>query len=141
MAHLTTSFRFGGDVADAANRVLQMLGERTPLRGKPNQPSRTRPLTEGTILARTNASTITACIEALDANQHPHLVGGTAELMNLLRGVQELKQGQPGVVPEFFGFQNWREVLEFVRSGEGEDLLTFVNLVEILEVSPKSSGR
>lgn len=130
-AHLTTSFRFGGDIADAANRVLRMLGEDRPLTGNPNRHSRIQSLTVGTVLARTNASTITACIEALDLGKRPHLVGGTVELMNMLRGVQDLKQGVPSSVPEFFGFQNWQEVLEFVRSGEGEDLLTFVNLVEM----------
>jgi len=33
-------------------------------------------------------------------------------------------------VPDFFGFENWAEVVEFARSGEGDRLLTFVNLVE-----------
>ncbi len=48
----------------------------------------------------------------------------------MLRGVEDLKAGHPSSVPEFFGFENWQQVVEFVRSGEGEELLTFVNLVE-----------
>jgi ATP-dependent exoDNAse (exonuclease V) beta subunit len=58
------------------------------------------------------------------------LVGGTDELIAMLRDVEDLKAGQPSSVPEFFGFENWQQVVEFVRSGEGEELLTFVNLVE-----------
>jgi hypothetical protein len=82
------------------------------------------------VLARTNATTITPIIDALDQGKRPHLVGGTEELVAMLRGVGDLKAGQPSPVPEFFGFENWQQVVEFVRSGEGEDVLTFVNLVE-----------
>jgi hypothetical protein len=128
--HLTTSFRFGGDIARVSNRVLEMLHAEKRLIGNPNRHSRLGDVSNGTVLARTNASTITACIEALDAGKKPHLVGGTDELMAMLRGVKDLKDGQPSSVPEFFGFENWQQVLEFVRSGEGEELVTFVNLVE-----------
>src|SRR4051812_13965046 len=48
----------------------------------------------------------------------------------MLRGVQDLKNGQPSSNPDFFGFENWSQVVEFAKSGEGEHLLTFVNLVE-----------
>lgn len=127
---LTTSFRFGSAIADAASRILSLLGEARALKGNPRSHSRIGPTDPLTILARTNASTITAVIEALDKGIRPHLVGGITELMAMLRGVQELKVGTPSVVPEFFGFANWQEVVEFARSGEGEHLQTFVNLVE-----------
>lgn len=127
---LTTSFRFGSAIAEGASKVLSLLGEEQSLKGNPNLDSRIGPVNASTILARTNASTITAVIEALDKGLRPHLVGGIAELMAMLRGVQELKNGEPSSVPEFFGFTNWQEVIEFARSGEGEHLQTFVNLVE-----------
>lgn len=127
---LTTSFRFGGEIAHVANRVLEMLDAGKKLKGNPERHSRIGSVSNGTVLARTNATTITAIIEALDEGKRPHLVGGTDDLIAMLRGVEDLKAGQPSSVPEFFGFENWRQVVEFVRSGEGEDLLTFVNLVE-----------
>lgn len=127
---LTTSFRFGNAIADAATEVLRLLGERQSLNGNPRLDSRIGSNSAQTVLARTNANTITAVIEALNDGLRPHLVGGVAELMAMLRGVQELKEGQPTSVPEFIGFTNWDEVLEFVRSGEGDHLQTFVNLVE-----------
>ena len=43
---------------------------------------------------------------ALDAGQRPHLIGGTGEIMRMLRGVQELRCGEASMVPEFFGFAN-----------------------------------
>jgi hypothetical protein len=107
-----------------------MLDAGKKLKGNPNRHSRIGSAPNGTVLARTNATTITAIIDALDQGKRPHLVGGTEELVAMLRGVGDLKAGQPSPVPEFFGFENWQQVVEFVRSGEGEDVLTFVNLVE-----------
>ena len=129
-ADLTMSFRFGGEIARLAGRVLELLGAGKKLTGNPGRRSRIASAPNGTVLARTNATTITAVIEALDGGKKPHLVGGTAELMAMLNGVADLRAGRASSVPEFFGFENWQQLVEFVRSGEGEDLLTFVNLVE-----------
>jgi len=127
---LTKSFRFGSTIAHAATQVLALLGETQRIVGNEQIKSKIGPTDPRTILARTNATTISALIEALDAGLRIHLVGGTAELMEMLRGVHDLKNNQPSTVADFFGFQNWAEVVEFARSGEGEHLLTFVNLVE-----------
>ena len=48
----------------------------------------------------------------------------------MLRGGQALKNNKPSTVADFFGFENWDEVVEFSKNGEGEHLQTFVNLVE-----------
>lgn len=53
-----------------------------------------------------------------------------AELMEMLKGVQDLQNGQPSTGPDFFGFTSWNDILCFARSGEGEHLQTFVNLVD-----------
>jgi hypothetical protein len=127
---LTKSFRFGSALAEAASRVLATLGECVSISGNESVTSRIGPTNPTTILARTNAGTIGAVIAALDDGHHPHLVGGTKDFMDLLRGVVDLKQGQPSEVPEFFGFSDWNSVVAFARSGEGPHLLTFVNLVE-----------
>ncbi|MCA0432812.1 MAG: UvrD-helicase domain-containing protein [Proteobacteria bacterium] len=127
---LTQSFRFGSQIAAAASQVLAMLDETTPLRGNPQISDRIGATLPDTILARTNATTITALINALEQDLKPHLVGDSSDLMKMLRGVEELRNGHPSDVPEFFGFNNWAEVIEFAKSGEGEHLLTFVNLVE-----------
>lgn len=127
---LTTSFRFGDEIANAATAVLRVLGERNSLKGYNRLSSRIGATNAQTVLARTNANTITAVIEALNDGRRPHLVGGVSELMGMLRGVQELKEGQPSSVPEFIGFSNWNEIVELVRIGEGDQLQTFVNLVE-----------
>ena len=128
--YLTTSFRFGSEYANLASQVLRSLGEHKPVTGNRQVASKLAAAGRGaTILARTNAATISAVITALDENQKPHLIGGNAELMDLLRGVQDLKSGQPSTVPDFFGFNTWQELVEFSGSGEGEHLRTFVKLV------------
>lgn len=127
---LTMSFRFGDRIAHAASKVLQLLGEAERIHGNPALESRIGPVTPNAILARSNANAIAATIDCLDQGRLPHLVGGNGEMVEMLRGVQDLKSGQQSTVPEFFGFQNWTEVVEFARSGDGQDLLAFVNLVE-----------
>lgn len=128
--YLTTSFRFGDAVADLATKILVRLGEKRPVRGNPAIRSRIGNGTPDAILARTNATTITAVIEALDGGKRPHLVGDKSELMDMLRGVQLLKEGEPTSCPAFFGFKNWTEIVELARTDEGAHLVTFVNLVE-----------
>lgn len=128
--YLTTSFRFGPAIAEWASKLLLLLGEERPLRGNIAVNSRVGSVEPRTILARTNASTIAAIIECLDEGKKPHLVGGTDEVMEMLRGVQDLKEGKQSTVPDFFGFDKWEQVVEFSKSGEGDHLLSFVNLVE-----------
>jgi hypothetical protein len=127
---LTKSFRFGPEIAAAATLVLRKLGEPKALTGNSAIKSSIAHCRPDTILARTNANVMASLLVALDDGRKPHLVGGTKELMTMLKGVQDLKAGNPSVVPDFFGFANWREVVEFADSQEGAHLLTFVNLVE-----------
>lgn len=128
--YLTTSFRFGDAIADLATKMLVRLGETRPVSGNAAIRSWIGGGTPDAILARTNATTITAVIEALDAGKRPNLVGDKSELMEMLRGVQLLKEGEPTSCPAFFGFKNWTEVVELARTDEGAHLVTFVNLVE-----------
>jgi hypothetical protein len=128
--YLTTSFRFGAVIAEAASKLLVLLGEKRAIKGNPTITSRIGRVVPQTILARTNASTIAAIIESIDAGKSPHLVGGTDEVMEMLRGVQDLKEARQSTVPDFFGFDKWEQVVEFAKSGEGDHLLSFVNLVE-----------
>lgn len=128
--YLTTSFRFGDAVADLATKMLVKLGERQPVKGNPLLMSRIGRTNPSAVLARTNASTISAVIEALDEGRKPHLVGDKSELIDMLRGVQSLKNEEPSTCPAFFGFKSWNEVVEFARTDEGALLVTFVNLVE-----------
>jgi hypothetical protein len=130
-AFLTQSFRFGDEIASAASRVLARLGEQHRIRGNPAVLSRIAPAGDArAVLARTNATVILEILEATNAGRKACVVGGTKDLTRLLSDVYELKAGKPGVCPEFFGFQDWREVVEFADTEEGESIRTFVQLVQ-----------
>jgi hypothetical protein len=129
--HLTQSFRFGNTIADAASSVLGTLGETLRIRGNPEFKSRIIGSGDAqTILARTNATVIVEVLDAMTAGKRPCVVGGTKDLKALLSDVYELKAGKPGVTPEFFGFDNWPDVVEFSETEEGESIRTFVQLLE-----------
>jgi hypothetical protein len=130
-AYLSQSFRFGSVIAEAASKVLGRLGERVPIRGNPAVSSVIAPSgTTDAVLARTNATVMGEILNAIAAGLAPHVIGGTDELKRMLSDVFELKENKPGTSPEFFGFQNWTEVIDFSGTEEGEDLKTFVQLVE-----------
>lgn len=130
-ASLRQSFRFGSTIARAATKVLNKLGETLAIIGNPKVESHFIAHEKATVLSRTNASAFVACVEAIEKNLRPHMVGGVEETKALLRGVVDLKEGRPTPVPEFFGFENWQQVLECVNAGEADDLATFVNLVQL----------
>jgi superfamily I DNA/RNA helicase len=130
-AYLTQSFRFGPRLADAATNVLRSLGEKRRLQGNPAQQTDiTAAGPVDAVLARTNATAIVEALEALDSGLTPFVVGGTKDLRELVSDVYQLKNGNPGTRPEFFGFKNWQEVVDFARTEEGASLLTFVQIVE-----------
>jgi len=128
--YLTQSFRFGDAIASLATQILFKLGETRPLRGNPHSLSEIGQGDTATILTRTNAAAITAIIKTLDAGRKPHLIGGCGDMIALLESVYSLKQDEGSSASEFFGFYNWRDVVDYARNEKGDDLLPFVNLVE-----------
>ncbi len=125
---LTQSFRFGNAIADAATLLLRALGEEQRLTGTTSVASKLGCGQPNAVLCRTNAGVIDHVIQAFAAGLTPCVVGGTVE--RLLQGVSRIKSDQPTDVPEFFGFQNWHEVVQFSESEEGQHIKTFVRLVE-----------
>lgn len=130
IAYLTKSFRFGQQIATAASQVLSHLGEEKQLVGNEEKPGYIGCSNPRTILSRTNASVLTTVISRQQAGQSVHVVGGAKDYIRLLEGVSRLKQDMPSDIPEFFGFANWRQVVAFSETTEGEHLKTFVKLVE-----------
>jgi superfamily I DNA/RNA helicase len=129
-AVLTRSFRFGDRVAAAATSILRVLGETRTVVGDPSKDTKIAAAGKtGTILCRTNAGVISVVVAALAENRRPHLVGGVADLIHMLEDVSRLKCSVPPASPEFFGFNDWDEVVEFARSDEGESLRSFVSIV------------
>lgn len=127
---LTQSFRFGPVIAELASAVLHRLGERKKLVGTASIDSRLQSGRVNTLLCRTNAGVLQSVLAHLKSNGKPHVIGGTAELKKLLEDVGRLKAGFSADSAEFFGFKNWKEVVEFSISEDGEHLSTFVRIVQ-----------
>ena len=68
-------------------------------------------------------------LSGLMIGERPHVVGGTAELMRLLAGDDELRQGGMPIVPELAGYASWAEVQDAARDATS-GLRTLVGLVE-----------
>ena len=129
-AALTRSFRFGVSVADAATTILLTLGEKRKVIGDPDRHTRIAAFGRtGTILCRTNAGVVSVVVDVLAEGRRPYVIGGVFELIRLLEDVSKLKQSVPAECPEFFGFKDWSEVVDFAQSDEGESLRSFVKIV------------
>ncbi len=126
-SNLTESFRFGKDIAETATSILRMMGEYKPLIGSGRGEIERK---QKAIICRTNAEVINRFILCLSANKKTNIVGGTDGIMRLLDGIERLQKGIPSDLPEFFGFADWFEVVDFSKSPEGDSLKTIVSIVQ-----------
>jgi len=128
---LTQSFRFGPRIAELANAILRRLGEKNAIVGN-KAISSTIGLASSphAIIARSNGVVLQAVMACVDSGGTPYVEGGTQDLKRLIRGVYELREQGFSTVPEFFGFSSWAEVIEYSQTECGQELLTFVRLVE-----------
>lgn len=131
-AMLTQSFRFGPDVADAANVVLGRLGTAMRLRGLASIPSTVGPVDNPTAcLARTNATAVARFITDKAGGGRPHLVGGGKDTISFARAAAELQAGKRVNHRDLACFRSWAEVQDYVANdSQGEDLKLMVKLVD-----------
>ena len=128
---LTRSFRFGPEIAAAANAVLARL--ECPMRVEgAGQPGSVGPVPDSaTFLARTNASVLSHALALIDKGLRPHIVGGADELISFCYGVLDLQDGKRARHPDLAAFGSWDEVVQYVDNDEmGADLRTLVKIVE-----------
>lgn len=127
---LTQSFRFGDAIADAASKLLSLLGETMRVHGNPEIESKLGCSAPDAILCRTNEGVINHVIRCLNTGVIPHILGGNGEIVRFLTAVRKLKAGKVSDEPEFFGFTNWSEVIAVSKTDEGAGLRTIVRIVE-----------
>lgn len=131
-AMLTSSFRFGPEIAGEANRVLSMIpGADLRLVGA-GGPGQVAPVSKpDVILCRTNAKAVEEALAARQAGRRPHVVGGGVEILRFARAARDLMEGRRTEHPDLACFDTWLEVVEYVATDEqGGDLALGVNLVD-----------
>ena len=134
-SRLTTSFRFGEEIADVANCLLGALNETVPLLGNPNVKSKVvnKPHTKmrDAILCRTNARAMELLLAGLVSGDKVALQADHQKLSRFVDAASLLKQGKRIVdVPELAWFNSWHDVHEYCETNDGSDIKPLVKLVD-----------
>lgn len=131
--HLTQSFRFGPEIAAAANAILvEQCASDVLLSGDPAQPGAVSPCaTPHCYLGRTNAALIGELfdIETRTPGYRVGVVGGVVDLMKLVEGAGKLKIGQRSQHPDLAEFPTWPQVEAATQLDGYEHLRKLVTLV------------
>lgn len=140
-SRLTTSFRFGQEIADNANTLLAALDESVPLLGHPALQSKVvnKPHTQlrDAILCRTNARAMELLLAGLIHGDRVSLQADHARLNRFVDAANMLKQGKRVIdVPELAWFNSWHDVHEYCETNEGSDIKPLVKLVDDHGISP-----
>lgn len=128
-AWLTRSFRFGPEIAEAANEVLALLGAevkvegagRPGIRGECEQPS--------IVLARTNAGAVTEALDEIERGGRPHVIGGADDVVGFAEAADKLQREGYTSHPDLICFSSWHEVEAYAKNDElGSDLKLLVSM-------------
>lgn len=132
VTHLSESWRFGPQVAEIANLILERLGAEVLLKGRGPDSTIGRIAQPKARLFRGNAACMSAMFEAHSRGFDFHLVGGTDEIAGFVQGAKRLMEGRKPNHPELNPFGCWNDVLLFCGTTESEDG-NFTRLVKSIE--------
>ncbi|WOE30599.1 MULTISPECIES: 3'-5' exonuclease [unclassified Acinetobacter] len=140
-SRLTTSFRFGAEIALHANAILTALKETVPLLGNPALNSKVvnKPHTQlrDAILCRTNARAMELLLAGLIHGDKVSLQADHLRLNRFVDAANMLKQGKRVIdVPELAWFNSWHDVHEYCETNEGSDIKPLVKLVDDHGIDP-----
>lgn len=107
---LTTSFRFGKNIADLALKVLHKGGYRGELEGKGSGEAKSL----SAILARTNLELFLKAADLANKGQYFHVEGGFKELYCMLYSCMALQAGNLDKIysPRIKGFRDFQELID-----------------------------
>lgn len=126
-ASLTTSFRFGQEVADIANKALATLDAPIRLRGNPQRDSHVQLLPKDTappiqdidaILVRTNAQLLLAAEACMREGVDYEIVADTSVIYNLAYDFDQLDAGKQATRTDLRDFDSMAALVEYMESGD-----------------------
>jgi superfamily I DNA/RNA helicase len=129
---LTTSWRFGPEIASMANMVLKARQAPWPLvggapAGKVSLKNETPPTC---ILSRTNAGLVDMALSEIGAGRKAAILGGAEGVASMIEGAFDLWLNGKSDHPSFRLFGGWAELDEASKSGHGGNLRATVRLVD-----------
>lgn len=133
---LTSSFRFGQNIADVANLILQYtLGDSMRMKGLGGESDirEDRPQGKYAYLARTNSSLFNAAIDAIDNDKTVGAIGGTKAMrLDLILDTYNLMIGDKTLIKNqtIKQFVNYDEMKKLSSDMEDAELMTLCSAVE-----------
>lgn len=129
---LTTSWRFGPEIAQVANLVLRSKQARWPLvgGGRPGKVVLAGSSPPTAVLCRSNAGMVDVVIEQLNAGRQVGVVGGVDRLTSMIGAAYDLWSGKRSDNPAFRTFANWEDLVSAAGTSQGGSYRPVVRLVE-----------
>jgi len=141
---LSQSWRFGQEIADVANRILDVKGEKNLIVGAPlREGKEPGQIVVGTsvpdvILTRTNAGIVREAITQLANGRTVGIVGGVNEIAAKMLGAYELATQDHTNIRFYSEFSNWNDLVVAAQTDDGAQFAPFVRMVE--EYGPELPG-
>lgn len=132
-AQLTQSFRFGQEIADTANDILNNqleLKEPVNIRGFSEVESSLGQCTPDAILSRTNGELIQGIINCQENGLKMHISGGSGQAVSLVRGLRDLQQKGESSHRELSLFNSFEEVEEYAETDSGGDIKAILKQIK-----------
>ena len=140
LLHLSQSFRFGDEIADLAWATLTNKPQNRPtvkLRGNPTRNSVIDDqcdaiITNGAVVARTNAGVLRAAADVALSGRPVHIVGGIDALAADLRSALALYQGRRKdvVVESLKRFESWADLKLEAEDSDDVGLQKLIDAIE-----------
>jgi hypothetical protein len=129
---LSQSFRFGPQIAEEANKWLDLIGTPLRLTGTPTIDSTVSTDITGpdAVLCRTNGGVIAQVMAAHKRGERVAIVGDGTDARRLAEAADQLQNGRSTTHPELALFPTWTAVQEYVGGGDGADMKPFVDLID-----------
>jgi hypothetical protein len=129
---LTTSYRFGQEIAEVGNKYLKLMGSPYSLRGKgpEGRASDNSSSKVNIMLFRTNAALLQATVKAVETGIKVCLVGGTGDIVKLFEALGRLYNGEYANHPELGFFDDWHQLTEYSGTTVGSHIAPLIAIVE-----------
>lgn len=129
---LTQSWRFGPEIAVAANVFLEQIGTELRISGNPDKVSAiARTSDPDAVLCRTNGGGLEMVMQQLLRGRKVAFAGGRPkELTRFFEAVDMMKKGQITSHPDLQAFATWQQVVDYTMGSNDPDFKMQVMLVQ-----------
>ena len=131
-SYLSTSFRFGNEVAAVANILLESMGESTLMRGAGEAARGFDTSQRHTVIGRKNITLFERAVEAIENKEPFALVGGARDIVRLLESGLALQEGRMDQVkdPDLKLYTSWTEAKEISEMMQDKAMISLIKVID-----------